>query len=108
MTFTLMLTANIVLDVALVLGLAFMMTRPTKLTPPRPRPVCQGARAQTRAAPAASRKPACIPAEPPQRTHRTSAELLGLAAPARCALDVPDRRLRRHALIPCHGCSRRL
>ncbi len=36
MTFTLILTANIVLDVALLGLLAFVITRPAKLTPHRP------------------------------------------------------------------------
>jgi hypothetical protein len=36
MTFTLMLTLNIVLDVALIAGLAFVMSRAAKLTPHKP------------------------------------------------------------------------
>jgi hypothetical protein len=36
MTLTSMLIANIVLDFALLAGLAFAMTRPAKLTPHRP------------------------------------------------------------------------
>jgi hypothetical protein len=35
-TFTIILLANILLDVALLGGLAFLMTRPAKLTPHRP------------------------------------------------------------------------
>jgi len=36
MTFTLMLIANVVLDVALLAGLAFALTRPANLAPHRP------------------------------------------------------------------------
>lgn len=36
MTFTLMITLNVVLDVALLCGLAFVMSRAAKLTPHRP------------------------------------------------------------------------
>jgi hypothetical protein len=36
MTFTLILLTNVVLDIALLAGLAFAMTRPAKLTPHRP------------------------------------------------------------------------
>lgn len=36
MTFTIILTANIVLDVALLGLLAFVMSRPARLTPHRP------------------------------------------------------------------------
>lgn len=35
-TFTIILLTNILLDVALLGGLAFVMTRPAKLTPHRP------------------------------------------------------------------------
>jgi len=36
MTFTLIVLTNVVLDIALLAGLAFAMTRPAKLTPHRP------------------------------------------------------------------------
>jgi hypothetical protein len=35
-TLTLIIIANVVLDIALLAGLAFAMTRPAKLTPHRP------------------------------------------------------------------------